>query len=81
MIKVSKTNLKGVLQIFPDIFKDFRGQFVETYNEELYKKNGINVKFVQDDISFSKKNILRGIHSDSKAWKLVSCISTEKYMW
>ena len=80
MIKVSKTNLKGVLQIFPDIFKDFRGQFVETYNEELYKKNGINVKFTQDDISFSKKNVLRGIHSDSNAWKLVSCISGKIYV-
>jgi len=80
MIKVLKTNLKGVLQIFPDIFKDFRGQFVETYNEEFYKKKGINVKFVQDDISFSKKNVLRGIHSDNKAWKLVSCISGKIYV-
>ena len=79
MIKVSKTNLKGVLQIFPDIFKDFRGQFVETYNEELYKKNGINVKFTQDDISFSKKNVLRGIHGDNKAWKLVSCLYGKLY--
>ena len=80
MIKVSKTKLKGVLQICPYIFKDRRGQFVETYNEELYKKKGINVKFVQDDISISKKNVLRGIHSDSKAWKLVSCISGKIYV-
>ena len=80
MVKIKKTKLKGVLQIFPDIFKDFRGQFVETYNEELYKKNGINVKFVQDDISISKKNVLRGIHSDSNAWKLVSCISGKIYV-
>lgn len=80
MIKVSKTNLKGVLQIVPGIFKDFRGQFAETYNEELYRKNGIKVKFVQDDISISKKNVLRGIHSDSKAWKLVSCIYGKIYV-
>ena len=80
MIKVLKTNLKGVLQIFPDIFGDLRGQFVETYNEELYRKKGINVKFVQDDISISKKNVLRGIHKDSKAWKLVSCIFGKLYV-
>jgi len=79
MIKVLKTNLKGVLQIFPDIFKDFRGQFVETYNKELYKKNGINVEFVQDDISFSKKNVLRGIHGDNKTRKLVSCLYGKLY--
>jgi len=80
MIKVLKTNLKGVLQIFPDIFGDLRGQFVETYNEELYRKKGINVKFVQDDISISRKNVLRGIHVDNKAWKLVSCLFGKLYV-
>ena len=79
MIKVLKTKLKGVLQIFPDIFQDFRGQFVETYNEELYRKKGIKVKFVQDDISVSKKDVLRGIHGDNKTWKLVSCLYGKIY--
>ncbi len=79
MIKVSKTNLKGVLQVFPDIFEDFRGQFVETYNKEFYRKNGINVKFVQDDISISKKNVLRGIHGDNETWKLLSCLYGKLY--
>ena len=80
MIKISKTKLKGVLQISPAVFKDRRGEFVETYNNKLYRKNGIKVKFVQDDISVSKKNVLRGIHADSKAWKLVSCIFGKIYM-
>lgn len=79
MIRVSKTKLKGVLQIFPAIFKDFRGEFVETYNKELYKKNGINVNFVQDDISSSRKNVLRGIHGDNKTWKLLSCLCGKLY--
>jgi len=79
MIKVKKTNLKGVLQIFPDIFEDFRGQFVETYNEELYRKKGIKIKFVQDDVSLSIKNILRGIHGDNKTWKLMSCLYGKLY--
>ena len=80
MLKVLKTKLKGMLQIYPYIFKDFRGQFIETYNEALYRKNGIKIKFIQDDISISKKNVLRGIHSDSKAWKLVSCIYGKIYV-
>jgi len=74
MFKIKKTKLDGVLQIFPSVFKDFRGEFVETYNEGLYRKNGIKIKFIEDDISISKKNVLRGIHCDNKAWKLVSCI-------
>lgn len=53
MIKVSKTNLKGVLLVKLEIFKDHRGQFIETYNEELYLKEGVGIKFVQDDIALS----------------------------
>lgn len=74
MITVTKTQLEGVLMIQPEIFEDFRGQYVETYNEELYAKNGIWVRFVQDDISTSSKHVLRGLHGDEKTWKLVSCL-------
>jgi len=79
MIKVKKTKLKGVLEILPDIFKDFRGEFVETYNEALYKKEGVRVDFFQDDISASRKNVLRGIHGDNKTWKLLSCLYGKLY--
>lgn len=48
-MKVSKTKLDGVLRIELDVFEDFRGQFVETYNDKIYLDNGIEVKFVQDD--------------------------------
>jgi len=80
MIKVSKTNLKNVLIVKPSMFEDFRGQFLETYNEELYQKKGIDVKFIQDDISLSKKNVLRGIHGDNITWKLVSCLFGKIYL-
>ncbi|UCE36109.1 MAG: dTDP-4-dehydrorhamnose 3,5-epimerase family protein [Thermoplasmata archaeon] len=79
MIEVAKTELDGVVTIEPYIFEDFRGQFVETYNEQLYKDNGIDVKFVQDDISVSTKNILRGIHGDNETWKLLSCLYGKLY--
>ena len=51
-MKVKQTELGGVLLITPPtIFRDFRGIYVETYNEALYKEHGIDVKFIQDDIS------------------------------
>ncbi len=80
MIKVSKTNLEGVLLIDLDVFEDFRGQYVETYNEKLYKEKGIDVKFVQDDIATSSKDVLRGIHGDLEDWKLVSCLYGKIYV-
>ncbi len=79
MIEVTKTELDGVLLIKPYIFEDFRGDFVETYNEQVYHDNGIDVKFVQDDISVSTKNILRGIHGDNDTWKLLSCLHGQIY--
>ena len=80
-MEVSKTKLDGVLLIKPPtIFEDFRGTYVETYNEKLYTEAGINVRFVQDDISVSSRNVLRGIHGDSETWKLVSCLYGEFYL-
>lgn len=79
-MNISKTNLDGVLLIKLDSFEDHRGEYVETYNEELYKKNGIDTKFVQDDISVSSKHVLRGIHGDMFTWKLISCLFGKFYL-
>ena len=79
MIEVSKTKLDNVLLIKLDVFEDHRGEYVEIYNEELYRKNGIDIKFVQDDISVSTKNVLRGIHGDAETWKLISCLHGKFY--
>lgn len=73
-MKVLKTNLNGVMKIELESFSDHRGKYTETYNDEIYKKSGINVDFVQDDISYSKKNVLRGLHGDEETYKLVSCL-------
>jgi dTDP-4-dehydrorhamnose 3,5-epimerase len=78
-MKVTPTKLDGVLLIELEAFQDHRGYYVETYNEELYRKNGILTTFVQDDISVSKKNVLRGIHGDSQTHKLISCYWGEFY--
>lgn len=79
-MQFEKTSLDGVFLIRLAPFEDFRGQYVETYNEEIYRNNGINVKFVQDDISVSSRNVLRGIHGDAETWKLVSCLHGSFYL-
>ena len=79
-MKVEKTKLKDVLKITLEAFEDHRGYYIETYNEDLYKKNGIDVKFIQDDISVSINNVLRGIHGDQETWKLISCLEGEFFL-
>jgi len=80
-MKVEKTNLEGVLIIDPPTnFKDFRGSYIELYNDRLYKTHGINENFIQDDISTSKYNVLRGIHGDATTCKLVSCLYGQFYL-
>jgi dTDP-4-dehydrorhamnose 3,5-epimerase len=64
-----------VAVIQPDIFYDFRGEYVETWNIENYKVfNKGKIEFKQDDISVSVKHTLRGLHGDFKTWKLVQCV-------
>lgn len=80
-MEIRKTSLDGVLLITPPtVFEDFRGNYVETYNEKLYKEAGITVNFVQDDISTSFRHVLRGIHGDGETWKLVSCLYGTFYL-
>ncbi|NQV83743.1 MAG: dTDP-4-dehydrorhamnose 3,5-epimerase family protein [Rhodospirillales bacterium] len=78
---VESCRLAGILKITPaTIFEDFRGSYVETYNEKLYRDAGIDVHFVQDDFSFSSQNVLRGIHGDSGTYKLITCPHGEFYL-
>jgi len=79
-MQLEKTKLDRVLQIKLDVFEDFRGQYVETYNEDLYQKSGIEVKFCQDDISVSTRHVLRGVHGDAETWKLISCLYGSFYL-
>jgi dTDP-4-dehydrorhamnose 3,5-epimerase len=62
MMNVHKTELDGVVVIEPNVFNDQRGYFFETYQRKRYADAGISVDFVQDNLSFSKKRALRGLH-------------------
>jgi len=62
-MKVTESGIKGVYTIEPDVYEDDRGFFMETFHIERYRKLlGTNVDFVQDNISRSSKNVLRGMH-------------------
>ena len=55
-------DIEGVFEIVPRIFTDSRGYFMETYNRDVFLNDGIDLTFVQDNQSFSSRNVLRGLH-------------------
>ncbi len=61
-MQVEQTRLPGVLIITPRGFLDPRGFFLETYNQEAFRREGIDAVFVQDNHSKSIRNTLRGLH-------------------
>jgi dTDP-4-dehydrorhamnose 3,5-epimerase len=56
------TGIKDLWVIKPKVFADARGYFFESYNKEIFAKNGLNMTFVQDNQSLSHKGVLRGLH-------------------
>ncbi|HMQ79479.1 MAG TPA: dTDP-4-dehydrorhamnose 3,5-epimerase [Ignavibacteria bacterium] len=61
-MEIQETKLKDVLIITPKVFKDDRGYFLESFRKKIFAERGIELDFVQDNISRSKKNTVRGLH-------------------
>lgn len=61
-MNIEYTDIKDLIIITPTVFKDERGYFMESYNKTKLVELGINIDFVQDNQSFSKKGTLRGLH-------------------
>ena len=61
-MEIRETFIDGLIELYPRIFKDERGFFLETYNKVSFEKAGIKTTFVQDNQSFSTKGVLRGLH-------------------
>jgi dTDP-4-dehydrorhamnose 3,5-epimerase len=78
-MKVIPTALKEVLIVEPAVFADKRGFFMETYHQERYRNAGIHQAFVQDNLSYSVKGTLRGLHYqiNRPQAKLVQVVSGE----
>jgi dTDP-4-dehydrorhamnose 3,5-epimerase len=61
-MEVLETHIKDLLIIKPKVFEDARGYFFESYNEDVFKRNGVNLSFIQDNQSLSNASVLRGLH-------------------
>lgn len=61
-MNIEKTFIKDLVIISPDVFEDDRGYFFEGYNKRKFRNLGIDIDFVQDNQSFSKRGSLRGLH-------------------
>lgn len=72
IIKTDKF-LKEIKYFSPASFKDFRGEIWTNWSNDYFK----SLKFNLDKFTYSKKNVLRGFHSDQKSWKLVTCLKGE----
>jgi dTDP-4-dehydrorhamnose 3,5-epimerase len=73
-MNVIKTGFEGLILIEPKVYVDTRGLFYESWQQDHYEQLGIKDCFVQDDISISYKNVLRGMHYQKNQGKLVSVI-------
>lgn len=77
-MEIRKTHIEGLIEIFPRIFKDDRGFFLETHSKQAFLKVGLDIDFVQDNQSFSKKGVVRGLHFQNAPFaqgKLVRVVS------
>lgn len=81
-MKVIETDLEGVLIVESSVHHDERGYFLESWNRERYGQAGLDISFVQDNVSFSEKGVLRGLHfqvAPRAQGKLVSVLEGEVF--
>ena len=61
-MEIIKTHIEGILLVKPDIFADDRGYFFESFNNKKFLENNLEVNFLQDNVSKSRKGTVRGLH-------------------
>jgi dTDP-4-dehydrorhamnose 3,5-epimerase len=76
-VKVTSTELEGVLLFEPVRHQDARGLLVETYKESRYRDLGLEAVFVQDNLSVSGRRVLRGLHYQRRQGKLITVVRGE----
>lgn len=77
-MKFEKLNIEGLILVTPDVYADERGYFFESFNKEKFIEGGINLNFVQDNISKSVRGTVRGLHyqtGESAQGKLCSVVA------
>jgi dTDP-4-dehydrorhamnose 3,5-epimerase len=80
-VTIRELRLSGLLLIEPDVYEDDRGYFMETWNQRAYREHGLDVTFVQDNLSYSQHGVLRGLHFQNPhpQGKLVSVLQGEVF--
>jgi dTDP-4-dehydrorhamnose 3,5-epimerase len=80
-MKVTTCEISGLLILEPKVFTDSRGFFLETFNEKRYRDAGLSADFVQDNLSFSGRGTLRGLHfqNPNSQGKLVQVLQGEVF--
>ncbi len=80
-MKIIETRLPGVVIVESRSFRDDRGYFLETWHQAKYEAAGLPARFVQDNLSFSRPGVLRGLHyqNPSPQGKLVCVLQGEAY--
>ncbi|MBU2537738.1 MAG: dTDP-4-dehydrorhamnose 3,5-epimerase [Proteobacteria bacterium] len=80
-MQIKETPISGLLVIEPKVFGDDRGYFLEIFSKNRYQDAGIPANFVQDNLSFSQKGVLRGLHfqSHTPQGKLVHILQGEVF--
>ena len=61
-MQIKTTSFEGLIEVFPDVFADDRGWFFEFFKDESFRKHNIHYNFVQENQSFSKRGVIRGLH-------------------
>ncbi len=76
-MRASATDLPGVILFEPVRHEDARGLLVETFKEPAYREAGLDAVFVQDNLSLSRRNVLRGLHYQRRQGKLITVVRGE----
>ena len=77
---IEKTTIEDLIVLSPLVYEDDRGYFFEAFNKEQFVKNNLNYEFIQDNQSFSKRGVIRGLHFQVGAYaqtKLVRVLQGE----
>jgi dTDP-4-dehydrorhamnose 3,5-epimerase len=77
-MQIIQTRIEGLLEIIPQVYHDSRGWFLEFYKEAPFRERGINYTFSQDNVSHSKKSVIRGLHFQREPWQQAKLVSVLK---
>jgi dTDP-4-dehydrorhamnose 3,5-epimerase len=74
-MQIIQTGIKGLLEIIPQVYHDNRGWFLEFYKEIPFRDHGIDYKFTQENISYSQKGVVRGLHFQQPPFQQAKLVS------